>query len=149
MRSPRFRLTVERLMIALVPVVAGTLVVGSISRIPSEVAQADAVVFGIALGAQVGLAFVMAVRWLRGSPHLSLRPNCVGVAILVVMAWAAVEWPFVREWSFHAMCENMYRHDPEAEVHPVERREQVALHSRLRRAYQDGMLRPWKTVVTQ
>jgi hypothetical protein len=36
MRLPRFRLTVERLMIALVPVVAGTLVVGSISCIRCE-----------------------------------------------------------------------------------------------------------------
>jgi hypothetical protein len=146
MRPPRPLVTVERLMVPLAILVAGTLVIGSISGISSEVAQVDAVIFGAALGAEIAFALILAVRWLRHSPRTQLRPTLAVIVIVMIIAWAAVEWPFVENWSRYAGWENFYRHDPEAEVNRRERAAQIAMCARLRRAYQDGMWRPWKTV---
>jgi hypothetical protein len=146
MPLPRVWLTVERLLIALVPVIAGTLIIGSMSGIPSELAEADAVIFGIAFGAEIGLAVVLAVRYARHPTWAYLRPTRASMAILIVIAWATIEWPIVQEWARFAQWENLYRHDPEIELDQAKRREQVAMYSRLRRAYQDAMLRPWRAV---
>jgi hypothetical protein len=146
MPLPRLWLTVERLMIALVPVIAGTLIIGSMSGIHSELAEADAIIFGTSYGAEIGLAVVLAFRYLRRPTSARIRPTRAAMAIVIVVAWATISFPIVRDWAYHASCENLYRRDPLAEADQAKRRDQIALHSRLRRAYQNAMMRPWKAV---
>jgi hypothetical protein len=146
MRLPRVWITVERLMIALAGVLAGSLVLGSISRIPADVAEADAIIFGTSYGAEIGLAVVLAIRYLRQPTSARIGPTRAALATVIVIACATISFPIVRDWAYHAHCENLYRRDPAAEVDQAKRRDQIALHLRLRRAYQNAMLRPWKAV---
>jgi hypothetical protein len=146
MRLPCVWITVERLMIALAAVLAGSLVLGSISRIPAEVAEADAIIFGTSYGAEIGLAVVLAIRYLRQPTSARIRPTRAAMAIVIVIAWATISFPIVRDWAYHASCGNLYRRDPLAELDPAKRRDLISLHLRLRRAYQNAMLRPWKVV---
>src|SRR4051812_24315269 len=102
MRVPRVRFTVERLMVSLAVVLAGSLMIGSVEGITAEVADADAVTLALAYAAEVGLVLVLAARCLRRSTRPRFPPALASMYVLAVMAWATAEWPIVREWAYHA-----------------------------------------------
>jgi hypothetical protein len=140
---PRVRFTVRGMMIALVPVIAGSLVVGSLVGISAELAIADALIFGVSYSAVAGLAAVIAARCYRQSRWPRPRWTLASVSVLVVMAWGAVEWPHVRGWAYHAQCEYLFSHD---RAMSLLHRGEYPSHSELRRRYQRAMVQPWKTV---
>ena len=92
----RVRFTVGRVMTALVIVIAGSLVVGSMSPLPGEFAEVDALIFGVSYATELGLGVVLAVRYFRETPHHFPRPNLAALAVLVIVSWATIEWPVVR-----------------------------------------------------
>jgi hypothetical protein len=145
MRPPRVRRTVGRVMVASAIVIAGSLVVGSMSRLPAAVTEADALVFGVSYATELGLGIISVVRYIRQVPRPRLRPNFAAMLVLAVTGWATIEWPIVQGWAYHAQCERLYRDDPLLEQDQTKRREQIALHSRLRQAHQPTVFRPWHT----
>lgn len=145
MRLPRLQCTVGRVMLATSIVIAGSLVVGSVSRLPVDVAEADALVFAVSYATELGLGIILVIRYLRQIPRPRLRPTFAAMLLFAVTGWATIEWPIVQGWAYHARSERLYRDDPMSEQDQAKRREQIALHSRLRRAYQAAVFRPWRT----
>jgi hypothetical protein len=137
--------TIEGLLIVLAAIIAGSLIVGTMTELPTKFLAADLMVFAFSYSTSIALALVLVVRYLRCSSKPRLRPSLATIMVVVVMACATIECPVVRRLSFYASCELNYLDDPAPSFSPG----QLALYSRLRREQQRLILWPLEKVCPQ
>ncbi len=144
MLRDRLRFTLGASMTALAAGIFGTLALGSTAELSSAQVETDVLIFGWAYGAEVGLVVILAMRWIRHRPQFRIDALISAVFALTALVIGTVEFPIIRNWSFHAHCESLYS-PASSEVEPdvAKRCEQYLLHSRLRRQCQRELLRPW------